>query len=322
LGAFALACLGIVLAFLGGWPEVEPAPYRLSATATPATPAQQSRKAVEPLFVPERPAPRTAVAMADWGRLQAGMHDSNPYAAYMALKEERKPGSYAHAWRLKRDCWFVAVSADVVEYSGFDSFKPGDHVFANRPELMAARQQAAQVARSRCDVLSDGDWTERPYPDDVNGLRFEEAMNRLDPRAMAFPRAELQVLAAQGALYELSQYLSADADGPTRYFEGQRIANTREGRDAYNYALSLATVYANNGAGRPGEGISQLLLCIDYGRCNAGRPEDYLLASLPSDSPVRAHAMALYPRILAAFARGDVEAFAPPPQSDASPTRH
>ena len=46
------------------------------------------------------------------------------------------------------------------------------------------------------------------------------------------------------------------------------------------------------------------------GACE-GRVEDLVLADLPADSALRREVLALYPRLLEALRRGDIDAFAP-----------
>lgn len=58
---------------------------------------------------------------------------------------------------------------------------------------------------------------------------------------------------------------------------------------------------------------AELAVCVRMGACE-GRVEDLVLADLPADSALRREVLALYPRLLEALRRGDIDAFAPVPR--------
>ncbi|MBB2484802.1 hypothetical protein H5407_06125 [Mitsuaria sp. WAJ17] len=95
--------------------------------------------------------------------------------------------------------------------------------------------------------------------------------------------------------------------GLTHWFEGQPLGGAGKG-ELYDLALSVAAVMLYADPQSPSPHLHALTLCAQKGLCS-GSLEERLLADYPADSPERATIQALYPRMMAAVLRGDLEAF-------------
>lgn len=97
------------------------------------------------------------------------------------------------------------------------------------------------------------------------------------------------------------------ADGFIPWFEGQPLGGAGRA-DLYDQALRVAAVMLYVDPQNPSPHLYALTLCAQKGLCT-GSLDERLLADYPIGSPERATIQALYPRMMAAVLRGDLEAF-------------
>lgn len=255
------------------------------------------------------------------------LHTPDLYAAAVQARQSGQPGGFFAAEALVNAC-HEALTAPMMAAQGAPEpvvasgpLRPmvPNGLEADPPQRQAARLSALQEAQARCATL----WAHRrglhePHLVDRSVQQLMEESRRLGELGSGLPfrsrREWLRHLHQQQAWLnpDYVQVFSSDRFKDGGYFGGQRWggASTRE---AYDRALRLAGQAYGFDASAPNRSIATLAVCIRMGACE-GRVEDLVLADLPGDSPLRREVLTLYPRLLEALRRGDIDAFAPPMQ--------
>ena len=318
-GVRALAVLCAILT--GYWLSSNSAPQKASeATRDETSIASVASGPAAPAA--ETEVPRTAqVPLAPTlvkdvpASLPNGLRSADPLSQIVQLREQKRPGTFALASFVINECRIAYMSQASNPQGNFiGELKRGEVQAIPGLDALAQanRIAAAQEIVARCVPVWQMQETHKSLPDDAYGRDFELAMQEMSV-AKAFPRAALQKLASQGALYWLALDMVAEDDTPPRYFEGQLLGGLSS-KDAYNRALWLAAEAAtDNKASASVRHLSNLASCVRTGVCRTELGTQHV-DHLPLDSIVRTDALMIFPRMAAAMQRGDVEAFAPPAQ--------
>lgn len=288
------------------WLSGDPIVLKASSSEVASPTREPATASVRAGRIPDTPRMQQRSEVVDLQALHAAMRDSNPYAAYVAWVQARRPGTYALAWHLAGSCSDAIALIQEAELGLSRESAESDSESA----LVLQRQQAANEIRSRCATFRESRGSRVPSDDDADGRAFMGAYDRLLGGA-AFQLDDWRVLAEQDALYLAGWYLRASAEGPPRFFDGVQIAADPDSILVYNAALSIAADLATSGQAGSQASLLELARCARSGRCERGI-EGELRSVAPTDEALRAKILALYPRILLAITRGDVRAFAPP----------
>lgn len=252
------------------------------------------------------------------------MHARDAYAAAMQAREGSRPGGYFAAEALLNACR-EALNASMMAPEGFPAPVVASgplradvpaHWQADPPQRQAARLAALQEAQARCGTL----WAHRqglhdPPPQDRAAQALLEASRRVGDAGPGLPfaarREWLLHLHRQRAWLNPDYVLvfSPESFQDAGSFEGQRWGGASS-QAVYELALRLAGQAYGFDPAADRRSVASLAVCIRMGACE-GSLEEVVLAGLPANAPWRAEVLALYPRMLAALRRGDVDAFAP-----------
>lgn len=234
------------------------------------------------------------------------LHSDELYAAYVRMWDARADGGGAGAEALDelcRNAWIMARS------SAAGVWPTGDQARAARgpqplpgadPFLESQRLEAYRRIDQRCAQISQDFLRGTTVPDDAYRQAKDRAFETHDFRA--FAEVHLQFERYDGFLALFRAY-----GNRVPWFEGQPYGGAG-GPGPFNEALDMARVLLYADAGNPSPHLYALALCAQKGAC-AGSLEDRLLVDFPPGKPERAAIQALYPRLMAAALRKDVDAF-------------
>ncbi len=253
------------------------------------------------------------------------MHARDAYAAAVQSRQSGRAGGFFAAEALLNACR-EAMNASLMTPQGFPAPAlasgplradvPAD-LQGDPPQRQAARLAALQEAQARCGTL----WANRqglhdPHPVDQATRHLLDESRRIGDAGSGLPFAARRDWLLQ--LHQQQAWLNPDyvlvfspeSYQDAGYFEGQLWGGATS-QSAYERALRLAGQAYGFDPDAAQRSVATLAVCVRMGACE-GRLEDLVLADLPPGAPLRAEVMALYPRLLAALRRGDVDAFAPP----------
>ncbi len=239
-------------------------------------------------------------------RTQA-LHSDDLYATYVRLWDARAQGGGAGAEALEEYCrmaWIWARS------SATGVMPTGDQARASKgpqplpgadASLESQRLAAYRRIDQRCEQISQDHLRSGIAPDDAYRQAVAKAVESQDFRS----QAEVQLRYER---YDRFLALFQAYANRIPWFEGQPYGGAG-GPGPFNQALDMARVMLFADASNPSPHLYALALCAQKGAC-AGPLEDRLLLDYPPASPERAAIKALYPRLMAAALRKDVDAFA------------
>ncbi len=256
--------------------------------------------------------------------LRTLLHARDPYAAAVQARQSGLPGGFFAAESLVNACHDV-LTAPMMSTQGFPAPVIASGPLradvpagweSDAPSQQAARLAALQEAQARCATL----WAHRrglhePHLVDRASQALMEEARRLGEAGPGLPfasrRAWLQRLHRQQAWLnpDYVQVFSPESYQDAGYFDGQPWGGASS-KEVYERALRLAGMAYGFDAAAPQRSLATLAVCVRMGACE-GRVEDLVLADLPADSALRREVLALYPRLLEALRRGDIDAFAP-----------
>ncbi len=304
-----------------------PTPTEHPVTSFLAEPVRQNRApAVTRVLPPAAP----AVSPASHGQgmpappaLRTLLHARDPYAAAVQARQSGVPGGFFAAEGLVNACQDV-LTAPLMATQGFPATAIASGPLrsdipagweADEPPRQAARLAALHEAQARCATL----WANRrglhePHLADRLSQSLLEESRRLGDvgpgLSFASRRAWLQRLHSQQAWLnpDYVQVFSSESYEDAGFFDGQPWGGASS-REAYERALRLAGWAYGFDAAASQRSLATLAVCVRMGACE-GRVEDLVLADLSADSALRREVLALYPRLLEALRRGDIDAFA------------
>ncbi len=238
------------------------------------------------------------------------MHSDDLYASVVQQWNDYRKGGYPTVVALRAACQQAllmsrsSVKGEVPATSGFLAAKP--FPIPGEPAASTAQREAAwQRINQRClPIAQDSLRMGAPEADEPYASDLERARKTRDYR---------QLVALEFSYGQLDQVLLSyltrvgRAEGYLPWFEGQALGGAGNA-ELYDMALSVAGTLLFADPRSPSPHLYALALCAQKGLC-AESLEDQLLADYPIGSPERATIQALYPRMMAAVLRGDLDAF-------------
>ncbi len=238
------------------------------------------------------------------------MHSDDLYASVVQLWNDYRKGGYPTVVALRAACQQAlllsrsSVKGEVPGTSGLMAAKPFP-IPGESAASTAQREAAWQRINQRClPIAQDSLRMSAPEADEP----FERDLDRV--RASGDFRQMVALEFAYGRLDQvLMSYLTrmGRAEGYLPWFEGQALGGAANA-ELYDKALSVAGTLLYVDPRSPSPHLYALALCAQKGLCT-GSLEERLLADYPAGSPERATILALYPRMMAAMLRGDLDAF-------------
>ncbi len=235
------------------------------------------------------------------------LHSDDLYATFVRMWDARTQGGGAGSAALEEHCQLAWIWA---RSSAAGVMPTGDQARASRgpqplpgadPALEAQRLEAYRRIDQRCDQITADALRGEGMRDDLYLQAKDQARNTHDFRAFAEVHLQFERYDAFLALFRA--YANR-----VPWFEGQPYGGAG-GPAPFNQALDIARVLLYADANNPSPHLYALALCAQKGAC-AGTLEDRLLVDFPPGKPERAAIQALYPRLMAAALRKDVDAFA------------
>lgn len=230
----------------------------------------------------------------------------NTYAAVIALREERGPGSFAKASQLIGLCMEAASSANRLRvYGSLDLSADGKAPAASNADGESDRVAAQQAVDARCrDVNANPDLRE-PLADDKYGVSFQNALKKLELSDAKSRKEALETLADQGQLGAAYRQL-AGVDGRPIFFMGKLL----QGRSANDFqtAVAINLMMGAEQRANASPDLRYLLSCSRQPSCPEN-PSDVYLSKLNAQD--RDRILALTREIQEAFSNGNVQAFLP-----------
>ncbi len=259
--------------------------------------------------VNQRPSARTVAASEPTLRtdLVAALHDDHPYARFTRLWDNWGRGGYAAASLLKLQCrsaWLLARSAadgrlpnaSTVSQARAPQALPGQGA-----DLANARQRAFDSIDQRCRSIAEDPLRAAAPADDPYSRDRQQMQSTQDARALLTHYLKYERFDV------IMERLGTSPGDQVPWFEGKALGGAGRA-DLYDQALRVAAVMLYADPQSPSPHLYALALCAQKGLCT-GSLEERLLADYPAGSPERATIQALYPRMMAAVLRGDLDAF-------------
>ncbi len=311
-GAAALLLLGLKLV---SRPQVAPPSETSSALLQKSQPAKAASKPWGE--APSTTAPPTLTGtpvgsgLTRHAERTKAMHSDELYAAVVRQWNDNPNGGYPTVVALRVACKQAMLTARSSP-SGDMPRATGDFLTGGLLPMpgetatnVAQRQAAWERVKQRClpllqDDLHMGDPSMgEPFERELDQVRATGDFRQMVALEYTYGRFD-QVLMSyhtQGGL----------ADGFIPWFGGQALGGAGRA-DLYDQALRVAAVMLYADPQSPSPHLYALALCAQKGLCT-GSLEERLLADYPAGSPERATIQALYPRMMAAVLRGDLDAF-------------
>ncbi len=291
------------------------------AGTTPSAPAAEvspaaSRVGVEtsaPSLGTGQSLPAPAPVKADLSIAQA-LHSEDLYAQVVKHWNNYRAGGYARAMAMRLACQESLLLARSTPQGALPTsdtpsmdLQPAS-MSGESPLTASQRLDAWHRINRRClPLIQDTQRMGAPPDDDP----YEQAKARAWKSAPE--RVQQALLKNELAYGHLDQVLQSfntrrtPAAGQVPWFEAQALGGAGRA-ELYDKALGMAAIMLYADASNPSPHLYALALCAQKGLCT-GSLEERLLADYPAGSPERATILALYPRMMAAVLRGDLDAF-------------
>lgn len=238
------------------------------------------------------------------------MHSDDMYAGVVQQWNDYRKGGYPTVVALRVACKQALAMARSTPSGALPT--AGDFLAAKPSPIpgesassLSQRLAAWGRINQRCFPLLQDDLrmgaldADEPYEQDLERVRatgdfrqrvaLEFQYGRLDQVLMSYHTREGQ------------------SQGFIPWFEGKPLGGAGRA-ELYDQALSVAGTLLYADPHHPSPHLYDLALCAQKGLCS-GSLEERLLADYPAGSTERATLQALYPRMMAALLRGDLDAF-------------